>query len=329
VIRLLYWVISTLNRWFSGKKRAEPSPPPSDLALGSNATGTFFDRSRNRRIPFRLHLPADASTPAPVVIFSPGLGGSRDAAPYLGAALAKAGYIGVFVQHPGSDSALIKGAADGTEARKRLKAATSDPKQAAQRFADIPFVVDQLEAMNAQGPLAGRINTGAIGIAGHSYGARTTLTAAGQRTGGWGTKFKEPRIRAAMPLSPIAQGSAAQNPEATYGSIDIPLFHVTGTEDGMPLEDKGGFDPRQRTMPFRLNPGRDQYLLVLDGANHNVFAGRKSESRTPADERIQKIVARGAVLFFDAYLKRDPEALRLFQQGFRTILAPGDTFEMK
>lgn len=328
MIRLIILFLTSALRLLRGKPRAD-SPAPLDISAGTNATGTFIDRVRGRRIPFRVYSPVGLNHPAPVVLFSPGLGGSRDAAPYLGLALAKAGYVAIFLQHPGSDSALLKGAADGQEVRKRLKAVTSDPSSAAARYGDIPFVVDQIERMAVEGRFAGKIDPTRIGIAGHSYGARTVLTAAGQRAGGWGNRFQEPRITAGMPISPISQGMAMQNPGAAYGAIKIPLFHVTGTKDGMPLDESGDFDPRQRTMPFRLIPNPDQYLLVLDGADHNVFAARKAENRTPESDRLLSVVSRGAVLFFDAYLKQDPQAMQLLREGFRTILAPGDTFETK
>ena len=328
MIRLIILFLTSALRLLRGKPRAD-SPAPLDISAGTNATGTFTDRVRGRRIPFRVYSPVGLNQPAPVVLFSPGLGGSRDAAPYLGLALAKAGYVAIFLQHPGSDSALLKGAADGQEVRKRLKAVTSDPSSAAARYGDIPFVVDQIERMAVEGRFAGKIDPTRIGIAGHSYGARTVLTAAGQRAGGWGNRFQEPRITAGMPISPISQGMAMQNPGAAYGAIKIPLFNVTGTKDGMPLDESGDFDPRQRTMPFRLIPNPDQYLLVLDGADHNVFAARKAENRTPESDRLLSVVSRGAVLFFDAYLKQDPQAMQLLREGFRTILAPGDTFETK
>lgn len=328
MIRLIIRFFTSIFRRLRGEAGVD-SPAPVDITAGTNATGTFNDLARKRRIPFRIYSPEGLSQPAPVVLFSPGLGGSRDAAPYLGQALAKAGYIGIFLQHPGSDSSLLKGAADGAEVRQRLRAVTSDPASAAARYGDIPFVVDQIERMAVEGRFAGKIDPTRIGIAGHSYGARTVLTAAGQRAGGWGNRFQEPRITAGMAISPISQGMAMQNPAAAYGAIKIPLFHVTGTKDGMPLDESGDFDPRQRTMPFRLIPNPDQYLLVLDGADHNVFAARKPENRTPESDRFLSVVARGAVLFFDAYLKQDPQAMQLLREGFRTVLAPGDTFETK
>src|SRR5476649_1387863 len=55
-----------------------------------------------RQIPIRVYLPASRS-PAPVVLFSHGLGGSRESNPFMGEHWASRGYVAVFMQHPGSD----------------------------------------------------------------------------------------------------------------------------------------------------------------------------------------------------------------------------------
>ena len=60
------------------------------------------DTKRNRSIPVKFYIPKDdahSSKPCPVVIFSHGLGGSREAAVYLGVDLCRSGDLGVFVHH--------------------------------------------------------------------------------------------------------------------------------------------------------------------------------------------------------------------------------------
>ena len=67
------------------------------------------DTKRNRSIPVKFYIPKDdahSSKPYPVAIFSHGLGGSREAAVYLGDYLCRNGYLGVFIQHPGSDESF-------------------------------------------------------------------------------------------------------------------------------------------------------------------------------------------------------------------------------
>ena len=166
-----------------------------------------------------------------------------------------------------------------------------------------------------------------------------------------GTPFKEPRVRAGIALSPNlpTQMMPGQDPSMMFSAIDIPVFHITGTEDGMPLGEGGPgagpggeFDPATRTLPYRYTPATNQYLLVLDGAHHNTFSSRlrniddidpdevvSPNMGGPGEVRHVQAVAMGAVMFFDAYLKRDASALRMLQGGFAQTLEPGDHFEWK
>lgn len=336
-------LLGGIGALFSRKDGAEPEPPPDTppqapaTPTGPTVDDVFHDRARKRDILFRLYLPeeSDPPEPLPVVLFSHGLGGSIEAAPYLGHALAQNGYYAFFLQHPGSDRSLITGARNEEEVRMRLLQATVTPGNAHDRFGDIPAVIDQLAAMNATGRLAGRLDLGRIGIAGHSYGARTVLAAAGQWLPGVGLAFKEPRIRAGIALSPNIPTSPGLSMSGEvdltglYDAIDIPILHVTGTNDGMPLGE-GDFDPSTRLLPFRYMETSPQYLLVLDGANHNTFSSRLRGGREDiADMRHAQSVAMAAVLFFDTWLKGDEEAREVLEGSFAAGLAPGDVFVFK
>src|SRR5258708_34347658 len=68
-----------------------------DLSLGG--------RGPTRQIPLRVYLPETKSA-APVVLFSHGLGGSRESNAFMGDHWAARGYVAVFMQHSGSDDAV-------------------------------------------------------------------------------------------------------------------------------------------------------------------------------------------------------------------------------
>src|ERR1700722_11080143 len=107
---------------------------------------TVHDAARNRDIPIRVYLPA-STMPAPVVIFSHGLGGNREGSAFLGQHWAERGYVAVFLQHPGSDDSVWKGKSmlDGM--------ADMDKAVSVQNFMlrvkDVPMVLDQLAIWNA------------------------------------------------------------------------------------------------------------------------------------------------------------------------------------
>jgi len=68
---------------------------------------TVKDVGRSREVPIRVYLPKEKK-PAPVVLFSHGLGGSREGSAYLGNHWAARGYVAVFLQHPGSDDSALR-----------------------------------------------------------------------------------------------------------------------------------------------------------------------------------------------------------------------------
>ncbi|MEC7400588.1 MAG: dienelactone hydrolase, partial [Verrucomicrobiota bacterium] len=68
---------------------------------------TIKDKSRDRSIPLRFYFPV-GTTNSPVILFSHGLGGSRNGCSYLGKHWAGRGYVAVFIQHVGSDESVWK-----------------------------------------------------------------------------------------------------------------------------------------------------------------------------------------------------------------------------
>ena len=76
---------------------------------------TWIDERRNREVPVKVRWPAEtASTLAgglPVILFSHGLGGTREGGEVWGRAWAAAGFVVVHLQHPGSDLAAVRAVA--------------------------------------------------------------------------------------------------------------------------------------------------------------------------------------------------------------------------
>jgi predicted dienelactone hydrolase len=107
------------------------------------------DGDRDRTIPIRVHLPtapADVAEPLPVVLFSHGLGGSRAGPRFLAEHWSARGYVAVFLQHPGSDTAVWRDEHPGRRMAAMRDAASLENFQL--RVRDVPRVLDQLEAWN-------------------------------------------------------------------------------------------------------------------------------------------------------------------------------------
>src|SRR6185312_3358699 len=127
---------------------AEYTAKPGPFTVGT-IEQTWHDTARNRDVPVKIYFPksANADTPGkfPLIIFSHGLGGSRDGYAYLGEHWASCGYIVVHPQHHGSDKEVTR----GFRPLKALREAAANPTNAINRPLDISFVIDRLTALNS------------------------------------------------------------------------------------------------------------------------------------------------------------------------------------
>lgn len=275
-----------------------------------------IDQKRNRVVPVKVYL-GDSRTPSPVVLFSHGLGGSRENNAYLGKHWAAAGYVAVFMQHAGSDIEVIKSARAGRKLAA-LKAAVG-AVASRDRFRDVPFVIDQLAAWNKQAghQLRGKLNLERIGMSGHSYGAVTTLAVAGRKFA-LNQSFLDDRIDAFFAMSP--QTGKGTEPAKAFGSISRPFLCMTGTKDASPVDPT--MKPSDRQKVYSAFPAGDKYQLVLDGGEHFAFGdsrGLRTRRRSPKHHpAIQEI----SLHFWDAYLK-DEAASRRWLQSRRPLTETG------
>lgn len=263
---------------------------------------TVKDEARSREIPLRVYLP-EGTSPAAVVLFSHGLGGSRAGSAYLGEHWAARGYVVVYMQHAGSDDGVWKNLPPLKRMAAMQKAAGLD--NFLLRAKDVPAVLDQLERWNQTTghELAGRLDLSRVGMSGHSFGAVTTQAVSGQ-TFPIGGRFTDKRIKAAVAMSPNAprQGDAKQ----AFGSVSIPWMLLTGTRDEAPI---GKATVESRLAVFPALPPGGKYELVLDRAEHSAFSDRPLpgdvEARNPNHHRA---ILALTTAFWDAYLNNNREA---------------------
>ena len=282
------------------------------------------DGQRARAVPVKIYHPSSAKGPVPVIVFSHGLGGTRDAYEYLGRHWASHGYVSVHLQHPGSDDSAWRGVANPLQA---MKTTAADWRQAVQRPKDVTFALDQLARLNAEDPVfKARLDLERVGMAGHSFGGWTTLASSGLGLGpGGGINLADRRIKAAISMS--APGTRL-NPDKVYAGIRIPMYHLTGTEDDSIITDT---KPEERRVPYDHINGADQYLLILEGGDHMIFSGRGM--RKGAREKTNvflELIRMSTIAFWDAYLKDDATARKwLAEGGFAEALGKNGVFEKK
>jgi predicted dienelactone hydrolase len=281
------------------------------------------DSKRDRDVPVRLYFPKTGAGPFPVIVFSHGLGGSRSGYAYLGRHWASHGYVCVHMQHKGSDESVWKGS---KQPLVDMRKAARDPSNILHRPLDVRFTIDQLTKLHKEGRLKGRLDLDKVGMAGHSFGAYTTLAAAGQvfATPLGAKSLAEPRIKAAIAMSPNAPPARSDLKKA-FGSIKVPMYHLTGTrDDGVGITDAKASD---RRVPYDNIKNAPQYLLVLKDGDHMVFAAtRRLPGAGKKDARFHELIRMSTTAFWDAHLKGDKKALAWLRADFARILGSDGTF---
>lgn len=302
--------------------KAAPAGPPQDF--------TVKDAERERDIPLRVYLPSKRE-PAPVVLFSHGLGGSRAGSKFLGDHWSGRGYVAAFLQHPGSDDSVWRNQPLADRAAAMRKAAGGQNFNL--RAKDVPAVLDQLDKWNktSDHALAGKMDLSRVGMSGHSFGAVTTQAVSGQSFPLVGNSLTDARIKAALVLSPSRPARGDVN--KAFAEVKIPWLLMTGTKDIATIGGAsiGVADMEARYAVFPALPAGNKYELVLDGAEHSVFTDRplpgESGQRNPNHHRI---ILALSTAFWDAHLRGDPEAQKwLDGDGSRSVLDQRDKWQRK
>lgn len=303
------------------------SPAPEALEVdGSRFNEKSFDwidSQRQRPVPVKLYMPATKATvgSVPLVVFSHGIGGSRDGYSYLGRYLAAHGFASLHVQHVGSDRQLWFG--NPFTLTSRLGAAAQD-SEALHRVKDLRYALDMLLAAQ-EGPM---FDTRRIAAAGHSYGANTTMLIAGAQVElpGRELSLRDPRVSAAILISaPPFYGMGS--PERILSHIDIPTLHITATEDviQIPGYESGLQDRMDIFKAIGKERAAPKVLAVFKGGSHSIFTDRKGTGGLTLNPMV-KIATRQLALAFlkeipagnhqamDAWLLRNADLVATFEK---------------
>lgn len=284
---------------------------------------TVRDAARSRDIPIRIYLPPGKEA-APVVLFSHGMGGSREGSPFLGEHWAARGYVAVFLQHHGSDEAVWKGKPFAERMQAMEQAASLE--NFLSRVQDVPAVLDQLEQWNADktNSLFGRMDLKKVGMSGHSFGAVTTQAVSGQTMPLNGQEFTDSRIKAAVIFSPSSPHSLTA--DEAFAEVKIPWMLMTGTKDIAPI---GQVDMASRLAVYPALHGAPKFELVLFNAEHSVFTDRPLPGdRGPRNPNHHRVILALSTAFWDAYLRGEADALAWLKgPGPRSVMQPDDKWQ--
>jgi predicted dienelactone hydrolase len=232
-----------------------------------------------------IYLPqVKRSAPMPIIAISHGLGSGRAAFKYFAEHLASHGFVVAVPEHPGSSerqiSALLDGKADDV----------SNPKEFIDRPLDVSYLLDELTRLKqSDDRFKGRLNLNQIGVMGQSFGGYTALALVGAKINFENLKkgcdksfsqslnlslllqcqaqqlppkdydLKDPRIKAAIAVNPVASGIFGAE---GFKSIQAPVMIISGTADSItpPLA--------EQIEPFTWLPNIEKRLILIDGATH-------------------------------------------------------------
>ena len=278
----------------------------------------WVDPARGRPVPARLYWPADALPgKVPLIVFSHGIGGSRNGYTYLSKRWAAQGIASLHVQHTGSDRTVWRG--NPFEIVSRLQAAAHE-SEAAARAGDLRFALDRILS-KAEGPYATFVDRQRIVAAGHSYGANTTLLAVGARVmrdGRW-LDFRDRRYKAAIVISaPPFYGE--RDLSSVLANISVPTLHVTSTEDVIRIP--GYYSPASdRLAIFNAMASSRKHLVVFQGGSHSMFTDRALTGGASLNPKVKDATADVTLSFLDYAFGGDTSSLTRWEAAWRPILA--------
>jgi predicted dienelactone hydrolase len=261
---------------------------------------SWFDSTRNRKIPVKIYWPIQIQEKCPVIVFSHGLGGSNEKCAYLGLAWASQGFVSVHVQHPGIDDQVWK-----LKIRpvKELKDVYYQHRSGRTQANDIRFIINQLDWLAVNGTSLGqKLDMTRVGVAGYDFGGLAAMLVAGQLPPDRGSELHDPRVKAIIVMSPpVADQTTC--PPASYGAMSTPALFFTGTEDdGM----VGTTKAWQRRIPFDYMQGQDRFLITYQDAGHSIYGGHIRPMKSLDDQKYQANVSQASTLFWRAYLREEP-----------------------
>ncbi len=283
---------------------------PADL----HVVRADLQRDGPRALPVRATW-ADGEAPMPIIVMSHGLGGSRDAYDPLVHAWARAGYLVLQPTHP--DSLAFKSRTEKLRLARDPKGLVSDPEALAawdDRVEEVSLVLDRVDKLASAGLDVSRIDRERVGIAGHSFGAHTTMLCGGLRFGGGRVDYTEERADALVMLSPQGPGEGITT--ASYAGITLPALVVTGSKDTSPRTGQG---PEWRRQAFDHLGSAERWLLWLDGAEHDL-GGISGFKR--ADPPLLDQVLAATTAFWDSTLRSDADARTRLDRATATVREP-------
>lgn len=262
------------------------------IPVGVIPAAVIHDAQRNKDLELSIEYPTHGG-PYPVIIFSPGYGGSRADYVGLSAFWASHGYVVIKISH--ADAGVVRETMreQEPERRDRRQRTATQPQQPApfrpdpaemwqtqkpeewrSRAADVTSVIDSLPRLIEQYPeIKERVDANRIGVGGHSYGAFTAMLIGGVRPSNI-PSLVDARVKAVEAMSPPGLSSTLGLTADSFTNLRIPALFLTGSRDLGATESE---DVAWRRQAYELSPSGDKWFVSIEGASRFAFTGRIGE----------------------------------------------------
>jgi pimeloyl-ACP methyl ester carboxylesterase len=304
-------------------EQSELAPYMTDLHLSAPAFARFlglpsFVLNHIKLIDTHSFLDAPVAedgAPYPVLIFSHGWGGTRTQSTYLMEELASHGYVVVAIDHTYGalvtvfpDDRVVLQKSEILEGQDPEEYDLSDNPLLSVWSADVSFILDQLEMMNAEDNesiFKNRLDLKRVGILGHSTGGGNTVQVCSQ----------DPRCKVGFVMDAWLMPVSA---EALESVMSQPFMFLWS-------EDWGSDENKDRFNKLYTKWEEDAFNLEIAGTRHYDFSDLPLLSplspwiglKGPIDgQRVLRIINAYAVAYFDAYFK-----------GVDSLLLEGESME--
>ena len=360
-----------------GQYNADTGPTP----VGVIPVATLHDAQRNKDINLSIDYPALGSS-YPVIVFSHAYGLSDTSYEPLVSYWVSNGYVVIRPSHADAGGEQTRESlqdiyqrqqqSQSGQRRQRRPQPNEQQQQTAtpppfrsnpmetiwdkereaqwrNRVEDVKFVIDSLNDLETRFPeLAGKMDHSKIGVAGHSYGAFTTMSIGGVQTfGNPPLQLADRRVKAILAMSPFGAAENRGLTTQSFATLRVPAMFMTGSQDRGAIESE---TPDWRKQAFDDSPAGDKYFVFIQGARSTSFTGGSASAFdttnrnvTPApqgqypsypgsyptqvqpmpggatagfmsDRNVFQKIKIASLIFWDAYLKGQPSAHDLLTQ---------------
>lgn len=260
--------------------RSRYSGQAGESAVGVIPEASLRDDARGKDIAMAIDYPQRAGS-YPLVLFSPAYGRTHRDYVGLSAYWTSQGYVVVRLSHADSNIAQPRPGEPRPAPDAWLDQTPADWRN---RVRDVTFVLDSLAKLTERYPeLTGKIDATKIGVGGHGYGAFTAMLLGGTRTFPGAASYADPRVKAIVAMSPQGVSEARGLTAQSWAELRLPALFMAGSLDAGATEAETA---EWRRQGFENAPAGDKWLVILEGAGHGTFTGRRDQFATSAEAPI-------------------------------------------